>query len=432
MKKNQLGVVFCIGCLILFPLYVRAANQLIFFPGSDSFFDHGFSSMQKTANKIVLKPFPRGADARSLWVTADGVSQWRYYPAPDSVDALLAQVSGPVHLGRKAGQNLHYVMKDGQSWVFANSKSVVVTDKNEFKLDRPEDVRLMPELVVFMDDEALQSDVRVTGFLRQLVSDFSYRVDYNEVQAELAIRAVLRVNNQTGFEFKNANLVTRVEAVREPVVRRYQTTSVAAMDKGRSEVTVGKADEAYVYRLDSPQVVVPGKSTFQLFAATIGDVQKIYRYSPSVYGERSANLKRLVNVILKFRNTTDFPLAHGRVQLFSDSDFIAKASLGPVSKTQWVELGYGRAFDLMAKKEIVSEKSEKRRVVERRVRLTIRNFKDHKATVHIRDRLPGGGWKIIKSSQKYETPTATEVDFWVDVPAGQLKSVVYTTRLASK
>lgn len=153
-----------------------------------------------------------------------------------------------------------------------------------------------------------------------------------------------------------------------------------------------------------------------------------------------------VDVYLQFKNTKDvglgIPLPAGRVRVSqmdvakdgnpadAIAEFIGEDVLKHTPKDESVLLKLGAAFDVVGERKQVDFKVDSnRRTMEETIEISVRNRKDVKTNVVVRERLfRWANWEISGATQKYEKTDSRTIQFPLTLEPGQEGKVRYTVK----
>ncbi len=132
-----------------------------------------------------------------------------------------------------------------------------------------------------------------------------------------------------------------------------------------------------------------------------------------------------VKVILKTNNTKEvglgMPLPAGRVRIFkADSDgsmiLLGEDRINHTPRNEEVKVTVGKAFDVVGKTTMVTQRRISDQVSESDFSIEVRNQKDKPVQVIVSKTL-GGFWEITQSSVDFVKKSATDVEWLLDIPA---------------
>ncbi|MFO0861322.1 MAG: hypothetical protein U0570_12265 [Phycisphaerales bacterium] len=279
----------------------------------------------------------------------------------------------------------------------------------------------------------------------------------------LDLSAWVSIVNQSGATYDGATLkliAGRVNKI-QPQDNRYNYPRMAkaALAEDRSEGFEQKAFfEYHLYTLGRP-TTLPDNSTKQI--ELFPSVMKVpcektlvfdgLALDPMDYGGPmtdqgfGAQGRSTVDVYLRFKNNKEsglgIPLPAGRVRV-SQSDpgkggpndaiaeFIGEDALKHTPKDETVLLRLGASFDVVGERTQVDFKVDSaRRTMEETIEITLRNRKDVKTDVIVRERLyRWANWEISGASIKYDKIDSRTVQFPVTVEPGKEVKLRYTVK----
>jgi hypothetical protein len=262
-------------------------------------------------------------------------------------------------------------------------------------------------------------------------AEYVITTDAGDTQAELA--AWVSVDNHCGTDFDNAQLhliagdLHRV-ATPQPVPKMMAEYAMrTANDAGFEEEALF---DYHLYTLPHA-TSLRDRETKQLalFPATSIPVEKRYEYEPW------RNAKQ-VEVVLEFRNSREsglgIPLPGGTVRAYKrdrsgSQHFIGEDRIAHTPRKERVSLKLGNAFDIPVERTVLERERISSNTQEEQIRVQIRNRKEERVTVVVRDRL-WGEWKILRSSHDHKRIDANTAEWAIQVAADGETELTYTTR----
>lgn len=158
----------------------------------------------------------------------------------------------------------------------------------------------------------------------------------------------------------------------------------------------------------------------------VGEKVYFYDYQRDVNG---------VFVEWKFENSKDkglgVPIPSGKVRIFlKDFEkiiFLGESVLKDIAEGEKFSIIQGKAFDLKGERKIIESKEyidNKNIIRERKIQIIIRNSKEEKVKVEVREYLEGD-WQIISSTLPYEKIDANRINFILEIDPKKESSLNY-------
>jgi hypothetical protein len=296
----------------------------------------------------------------------------------------------------------------------------------------PEGLITRPTLVWAVDSEKSgKRDVEL-AYLTEGVSwhaEYVAAVDADDRQMDLS--GWVSIENRSGGTYEDAHLKVVAgdvqRAVAQPPVRAGMTMEMAAKSPGFRERSFF---EYHIYDLDRPTTIADREvKQIQLLENRTVEVRKRYVFEPT----RDPK----VQVKLEFDNTEanglGIPLPAGKFRVYRrDADgaleFAGEDLLDHTPRDEEISTLLGRAFDLVGERKDLETRRISDRVHERSTQIELRNRKESgSVTILVREH-PGGSWKVLESTHEWEKPNANDLEFEVDVKAGEKAVITYRTR----
>jgi hypothetical protein len=297
----------------------------------------------------------------------------------------------------------------------------------------PEGLITRPTLVWTVDNGGgTQRDVEIAYLTEGIGWHAEYIAAVNAEDTEMNLSGWVSIDNSSGGSYENAHLkvvagdVNRATPKVSPVMTMRAMPS--AEDGGFQERSFF---EYHIYDLGRATTIADREvKQIRLLEDRRVPVRKEYVYEPQ-RGDK-------VQVRLEFENTKDnglgVPLPGGKFRVYrADADgaleFAGEDFIDHTPRDEEVSTFLGNAFDLVGERRDVQSRRITDRVFERDVEIKLRNRKES-GTVNITVREhPGGNWRVLKSSHEAKKPNAHDLEFEVDVKAGEEAVVTYSVRV---
>lgn len=300
---------------------------------------------------------------------------------------------------------------------------------------------------MYKNDSAVAQQLEVsylTDYINWIV-DYVMTVDKDDKLAGL--NGWVTVNNQSGAEYKNAQLklvagdVNRVQD--QPSRRMMKGDVVFSMVSEEGE---GFKEESFfeyhIYDLQRPTTIKNNqtKQISLLGADGINIIKEFVTYGEQHYYQSRYNEipKAKIGVYLKFKNEEKnklgIPLPAGTIRLYkADSkgklQFIGEDRIRHTPKNEEITLKIGDAFDIVAERKQMDYQNIGTRAIETEWEVTLRNRKEEDITVTVIEPV-WGEWSVMSSSHTYEKLDANNIKFSIPVAKDGETKLTYRVRVS--
>lgn len=251
--------------------------------------------------------------------------------------------------------------------------------------------------------------------VRYLAEGLSWNVTYTATLANAALQlcGVVGVENQTGVEFRGAQVSLVAGEVYRPTAKAPAELGVRALALP-SAYDAAPAFEYHRYTFPEPLDLTSGIAWAPFICGTL-PFTRAYRFSGGAIEAR-----------VRFTNALG-PLPAGEIRFYDEGGelFVGAAAIGHTPLGSDVDLAVGAAFDLTGERVQESRQRITDTLYRDTYRITLRSAKDAPVEVEVVEALPGT-WTITEHSLPYERLDAQRVLFRVLVPAGGTADVRYT------
>jgi hypothetical protein len=298
----------------------------------------------------------------------------------------------------------------------------------------PDGLITRPTLVWALDnDGSKERDLEI----QYLTHGMAWHTEYvGAVDADdkiMKLSGWVSIENNSGATFENAHLkvvagdVNRVQDRRQPDVL-YARAAEMSKAPGFQERSFF---EYHLYDLDRPTTLADREiKQIQLIEDREVPVDKIYVYEPT-RGIQDVQVK------LRFVNSEDqglgIPLPAGKLRVYREDqggslEFAGEDRLDHTPRDEEVRVYLGNAFDLVGERVEMEARRITDRVFERRVQIKLRNRKTSGTVSIVVREHPSGNWKVLESTHPSERLNARDLEFPVDVKAGEEVVLDYRVR----
>lgn len=312
----------------------------------------------------------------------------------------------------------------------------------------PDNLIAKPTLTWMYKNDATAAQQLEVSYLTQninWIADYVMTVDKDDKLAGL--NGWVTVNNQSGTEYKNAQLklvAGDVNRVRddESKGRVFARKEMMADSLGSSGFQEEAFFEYHIYDLQRPTTIKNNqtKQISLLGADGINIIKEFVTYGEQHYYQSRYNEipKAKIGVYLKFKNEEKnklgMPLPAGPIRLYkADSkgklQFIGEDRIKHTPKNEEITLKIGDAFDIVAERKQTDFQNIGTRAIETEWEVTLRNRKEEDITVTVIEPV-WGEWYILKSSHTYEKMDAQNIKFRIPVPKDGEVKLTYRVRVS--
>jgi len=256
-------------------------------------------------------------------------------------------------------------------------------------------------------------DVEISYQTQGLNWHTEYVALLNKDDSKLDMSAWISIENNSGAQYKNANLklvagdVNRVDDLNLRKAGGLRA-EMAYMDKVGSEPQFEEKEffEYHIYDLQRP-TTISDKETKQvsLFETTGVPINKLFIYNSNGNNIENGKPEVFVEFINSAKSALGMPMPKGKVRLYKsdekDLEFIGEDLIDHTPKDEKVKLKVGEAFDIRIDEKIVSTKQISRNVSDSEFEVKIKNRKKDKSVVYI-DRMLYSNWEILEKNHDYE------------------------------
>jgi hypothetical protein len=249
----------------------------------------------------------------------------------------------------------------------------------------------------------------------------------------MRLGAWVSVENRSGATYENARLKVVAGDVHraQPAPMPRMGRAVAMKADGGAEFAERSFFEYHIYDLGRATTIADREvKQIRLLDDRTVPVTKAYVYEPTG-GEDKVQVK------LEFENSEKnglgIPLPGGKFRVYREDadgalEFAGEDLLDHTPRDEEVSVAIGNAFDLVGERAVLESRRITDRVFEEKVQIKLRNRKeDEDVTILVKEH-PGGDWEILESGHPWKKPKAQDLEFRVDVKAGEEVVVDYRVR----
>jgi hypothetical protein len=310
----------------------------------------------------------------------------------------------------------------------------------------PDNLIAKPTLMWLVSSEKAQQTLEVSYLTQNLNWNADYVLVVNEQDTQAALQGWVTLVNQSGANYKNAELklvagdVNRVQP--ERAYSKVTLSAPTAAPAGGAGFSEQGLFEYHMYTLGRPTTILQNeqKQVSLLEADGIKIDKKLIFYGQQYwfrgqYGQIQSNQK--VGVYLDFKNEAKnklgMPLPKGTLRVYKADksgakQFVGEDQIDHTPRDEKLRVKMGEAFDVVGDRKQMEWRALGNCSSESRWEIELRNHKD--TAVEIEDFEPiGGDWTILESSIPYDKKDAGTFSFNVKVPARGKSKLTYRVRL---
>jgi hypothetical protein len=187
--------------------------------------------------------------------------------------------------------------------------------------------------------------------------------------------------------------------------------------------------EYHIYDLDRITTLADREvKQIQFIAERVVPLEKVYVYEPTRGNDK-------IQVKLEFVNSEEnglgIPLPAGKFRVYREDadgalEFAGEDRIDHTPRDERVSTYLGNAFDLVGERNEMQMERREGRHFRQRVEIKLRNRKEKDGVTIIVREHPGGHWEVLDSNFAWEKPNAHDLEFEIDVPAGEEVILDYT------
>jgi len=297
-----------------------------------------------------------------------------------------------------------FLLETDEGFTFLTN-SMEIRTKQDLDLDNEE----RPIVLLIKPQERFTNG---TVTLRYLARGFNWSASYlgiwNKEENEINLTGTATILNSCGKSFADAHVelmggeVVVPHSMDDWYLMADMNTIGLASDRVPAEVL--PAGEYHRYMLQEPVDIPCGTIHVRYLPWSRVKAKTIYRFQEDG-----------VEFLLKFKNTTGFPLPAGAFRVYGEDVFLGESQIGHTQKGEEVTLYLGTAFDLTGKRTRIFHRRLAEKHFQEGYQVTLRSAKDEVVVVEVIEELPED-CEVVSSSLSYEILDARHILFLVEVP----------------
>jgi hypothetical protein len=266
--------------------------------------------------------------------------------------------------------------------------------------------------------------------------DVTYNTVWKEDIGKLEINSWVTIINRTGKAFIDTKLkliAGDVQKIKKQLDQRsYAKFAVESNDMGAPNFEEKAFHDFHMYTL-SENVNINNNQTKQLrlFPTKIVNAESRYEYITG-----STDVQSKIKFINSKKDGLGIALPKGVVKIYKKDDadneleFIGEDALDHTAKDEEILLTTGNAFDLVAKTITMERRKISNRIVERDMKVTLKNRSGKTKTVTVLHNLYGD-WTIMKNSLSFKKKSASKIEFEKKLKPNDVYELIWTERIES-
>ncbi len=234
---------------------------------------------------------------------------------------------------------------------------------------------------------------------------------------KLHLQGYIRIQNSSGYDFKNLKLSVLAGDVRSgPLRPTYPRRVYKGMVTSASEAATIKEESVegyHKYELAGRWNLKDGDDLWAPYVDEKIDYKKILRCRCSDLGYNFRKREYRFDQIFEF--TAPKALPRGKVRFYAQNTFLGEAFIPNRAKKEKVSVAVGKEFDLLLKKRVLEFDATKKRV-QVEVEYSLKNAKNKMVEVEIEELLPFSNYRI-QSEKNYKKRGAADIVYRIKIPA---------------
>ena len=276
-----------------------------------------------------------------------------------------------------------------------------------------------------------------------LCDGLSWDVDYNCIwnpeTKKLDINSWVTIKNYSGKKFENVKLKLMAGDVNKTISPQHAKSlaRVAMYDSNVDmaleaipEFNEKSFNDFHLYTLDQ-NVSIANKQIkqIQLFPSKIVKAEQSNKYN---------TFSNKIISQIKFKNDEasglKLPLPKGRIKIYQEDkadkslQFIGEDRIKHTAVNQEVVVTIGNAFDLVGKTEQLEYKKIDRKLIQKKMRVTLENQTKETKEIEVIHNI-SGDWTILNNNINYRKINAHQIKFIVSIKAGGKQIINWSERI---
>jgi hypothetical protein len=298
----------------------------------------------------------------------------------------------------------------------------------------PEGLITRPTLVWALENGgSARRDLEIAYLTGGMAWHAEYVAAVDSADRKMDLGGWVSIENNSGATYEAARLkVVAGDVHRAQMPFARGGMKVMAMESAAPDFEERTFFEYHLYDLDRTTTLADKEvKQIQLIADREVPLEKVYVYEPMLEGDK-------IQVKVEFQNTKEnglgIPLPGGTFRVYREDadgalEFAGEDRIDHTARDEKVSLFLGHAFDLVGERNELETRRITDRVWEHRIEIKLRNRKEKDAVKILVREHPGGIWSILESSHEWKKPNVRDLEFEVNVAAGEEAVVAYRVRV---
>ncbi len=320
-------------------------------------------------------------------------------------------------------------------------KGVVVLN-NIMKIEYPDSAGLLtkPTLIwQIYTDSSGSREVETTYLTGGMNWKANYIATIDQSDSKANINGWVTIENNAGTVYPDAKLklvagdINRVEVPQIGNIQAGAPTATPTIVGVPFGFTQEGLFEYHLYTLQRPTTLNNNEiKQISLLSADDVPAKKEYSYD----GERDGEKVRVaLNITNSKENNLGMPMPKGVVRVYkADSDgqlqFLGEDSIDHTPKDEALRINVGNAFDIVGKRTVTDSEAMGSNGNHRdSYSIELKNHKTEDVKIIVTEHPSGSTWLVTKASEQYKKKDANTIEFEVNVPKNDTKTITYTAEI---
>jgi len=268
----------------------------------------------------------------------------------------------------------------------------------------------------------------------------SYTATVSENVRSIALQGWINVRNDSGAEYKNAQMSVIAGSVRRAQPKRpvFEARTMSMAGGMEDDAIVAKpVFDYHQYPIAHPITIGRDQEKrIRLFAALDCVVAKNYIFEWPYHAGQRDELEDKARIVLELKNSKSsglgMPLPRGKVSVYKRSGgqlvFIGEDEIKDIPVDEEFGLFIGKAFDIMGKIKRTAFRSPGRAREEATFQLSIVNHQADTVSIEVLQNIPGD-WDIVEATEEYSKKAANTLRFDLKVQPSEERIIEYMIRI---
>jgi hypothetical protein len=417
--------------------FIQAKNHIVLYPEKTTFLRYTYKNKITDQSRIIIENLPHGIDYQSLRILSPSIKTWQQSFDLAHKNALLNKAKGSyVDLETNKKKESLVLLGTSENNVYLRKGNHVLVNP-EGTLSIPKNnLTLSPTITLMMPHQNKEkTNVTISFFLNTISSSIIYHADYNQATSSLLIHPYIHVKNNSQATLQDLAISVQVGFPNflpssKPIISDHlQTYALRSAPPSKTETI----SDYFLYQPTGFHTLDKNSElAIQLFKSVKFITNKIWRVQATnvspFYHQKTKKIP--IHTILRFKNSSSYPLAPGLLKLYSQNTFLGESLIKSTPADDICEITYGQALYMKASKTHLSSKfisrSHNMKKYQDSFAIKIKNFSKKTARFEVRDRIDSLDWQLVKHSHKYQKIAADQIKFIINVKPNETQSITYT------